>query len=105
MTDTDNEGRGPRNESAPARILDDNGTLVTGAAPEASADAPPAYVDKGNIPDDDGSSDGLGGVDAGSPGGMGGTHASGGTGNGRPPGGISPVQIEQATRGDVNPDD
>ena len=45
---------------------------------------------------------GLGGVDAGSPGGMGGTRGAGGTGGtGRPPGGVSPVQIEQATRGDV----
>jgi hypothetical protein len=45
---------------------------------------------------------GLGGVDAGSPGGMGGARASGGTSNGNPPGGISPVQIEQATRGDLD---
>jgi hypothetical protein len=47
---------------------------------------------------------GLGGTDAGSPGGMGGVGASGGTSNGNPPGGISPVQIEQATRGDVGSD-
>jgi hypothetical protein len=45
-----------------------------------------------------GSGGGLGGIDAGSPGGMGGSRASGGTGNGNPPGGISPVQIEQATQ-------
>jgi hypothetical protein len=35
---------------------------------------------------------GLGGIDAGSPGGMGGVHARGGTGTGRPPGGVSPVE-------------
>lgn len=35
------------------------------------------------------------GPDAGSPGGMGGVRASGGTGTDRPPGGISPVQIEE----------
>jgi hypothetical protein len=38
---------------------------------------------------------GAGGPDAGSPGGMGGARASGGTGTGRPPGGVSPMQIEQ----------
>jgi hypothetical protein len=35
------------------------------------------------------------GPDAGSPGGMGGVGVSGGTGTDRPPGGISPVQIEE----------
>jgi hypothetical protein len=35
------------------------------------------------------------GPDAGSPGGMGGVRASGGTGTDRPPGGISPLKIEQ----------
>lgn len=39
---------------------------------------------------------GTGGTDAGSPGGMGGVHArSGATGTGRPPGGVSPIQIEE----------
>jgi hypothetical protein len=38
-----------------------------------------------------GAGDGLGGIDAGSPGGMGGVRASGGTGTGRPPGGLSPL--------------
>ena len=42
---------------------------------------------------------GPGGVDAGSPGGMGGVRAAGGTGTDRPPGGISPLTIEQETRG------
>jgi hypothetical protein len=37
---------------------------------------------------------GAGGPDAGSPGGMGGVRAQGGTGTGRPPGGVSPVQNE-----------
>ncbi len=37
---------------------------------------------------------GLGGADAGTPGGMGGVRASGGTGTGRPPGGVSPVQSD-----------
>ena len=45
-----------------------------------------------------GSGNGLGGVDAGSPGGMGGLRASGGTGSDPPPGGVSPVEIEEATR-------
>jgi len=39
---------------------------------------------------------GAGGPDAGSPGGMGGVHAkSGATGTGRPPGGVSPMQMDQ----------
>jgi len=58
------------------------------------------YVDRGGPVDDDSGSGGLGGIDAGSPGGMGGSRASGGTGNGNPPGGISPVQIEEATQTD-----
>ena len=37
---------------------------------------------------------GAGGPDAGSPGGMGGVRAQGGTGTGRPPGGVSPLQNE-----------
>ena len=59
------------------------------------------YVDTGGPGDDTSVSGGLGGIDAGSPGGMGGVHGGGGTG-GRPPGGISPVQIEQATQGDAD---
>jgi hypothetical protein len=60
------------------------------------------YVDTGGPVDhDDSGTGGIGSTDAGSPGGMGGARASGGTSNGNPPGGISPVQIEQATRGDV----
>jgi hypothetical protein len=59
----------------------------------------PAYVDKGGPVDDTSGSGGLGGIDAGSPGGMGGSRGAGGTGGtGRPPGGVSPVQIEQATQ-------
>ncbi|MBV8687398.1 MAG: hypothetical protein JOZ90_13130 [Alphaproteobacteria bacterium] len=42
-----------------------------------------------------GSGNGLGGPDAGSPGGMGGVGAAGGTGTGRPPGGVSPVPPEE----------
>ena len=43
---------------------------------------------------------GAGGPDAGSPGGMGGAHArSGATGAGRPPGGVSPMQVDK-DRGD-----
>lgn len=38
---------------------------------------------------------GTGGPDAGSPGGMGGVRAQGGTGTGRPPGGVSPIQGER----------
>lgn len=38
---------------------------------------------------------GAGGTDAGSPGGMGGVRAQGGTGTGRPPGGVSPLQNEK----------
>ena len=39
---------------------------------------------------------GAGGPDAGSPGGMGGPHArSGATGAGRPPGGVSPIQLDR----------
>jgi hypothetical protein len=65
---------------------------------------PTGYVDTGGPVDhDDSVSGGLGGTDAGSPGGMGGSRASGGTSNGNPPGGISPLQIEQETTG--SPDD
>ena len=61
---------------------------------------PTGYVDKGGpVENDDSGSGGLGGTDAGSPGGMGGSRASGGTSNGNPPGGISPLQIEQETTG------
>jgi hypothetical protein len=101
MTDS-NEKEHDSSQPGGARILDDNGTLVSDAGSESGA---PAYVDQGNIPEDDDSGGGLGGTDAGSPGGMGGSSASGGTGNGRPPGGISPVQIERETRGEVDPDD
>jgi hypothetical protein len=70
----------------------------------AGAAAPAPYVDTGGPVDhDDSVSGGLGGTDAGSPGGMGGSRASGGTSNGNPPGGISPLQIEQETTG--SPDD
>jgi hypothetical protein len=41
---------------------------------------------------------GAGAPDAGSPGGMGGVHAQGGTGTGRPPGGVSPLQDGQGDR-------
>lgn len=67
--------------------------------PREEAAAPAPYVDRGGPVDDDSGSGGLGGTDAGSPGGMGGSRASGGTGDGRPPGGISPLQIEQETTG------
>jgi hypothetical protein len=76
---------------------------AAGTPPEkTNTDAanPTGYVDKGGPVDDDSGSGGLGGIDAGSPGGMGGSRASGGTSNGNPPGGISPIQIEQATRSD-----
>ena len=43
---------------------------------------------------------GTGGTDAGSPGGMGGVQARGGTGTGRPPGGVSPMQLDQDRSGD-----
>jgi hypothetical protein len=67
---------------------------------DADAANPTGYVDKGGpVDSDDSGSGGLGGTDAGSPGGMGGSRASGGTSNGNPPGGISPLQIEEATTG------
>jgi hypothetical protein len=36
---------------------------------------------------------------------MGGSRASGGTSNGNPPGGISPIQIEQATQRGLGEDE
>jgi hypothetical protein len=69
-------------------------------AQREDAAAPAPYVDTGGAVDhDDSVSGGLGGTDAGSPGGMGGSRASGGTSNGNPPGGISPLQIERETTG------
>jgi hypothetical protein len=65
-----------------------------------------ATGDASQMRSEGGGGSGLGGVDAGSPGGMGGTRGAGGTGGtGRPPGGVSPVQIEQATRGETGGDD
>jgi len=52
-------------------------------------------MEPGRSDADEGSSGGLGGPDAGSPGGMGGVRARGGTENGNPPGGLSPVQADK----------
>ncbi|HEX9953934.1 MAG TPA: hypothetical protein VGB48_01815 [Allosphingosinicella sp.] len=87
MTDTDNNSEQAGSEAAEAQ----------------AQNTPQTYVDQGDpdTADDTSTSGGLGGTDAGSPGGMGGRSGTGGTGGtGRPPGGISPVQIEQATQGD-----
>jgi hypothetical protein len=56
------------------------------------ADAGAATGDERSARSESGSGDGLGGIHAGSPGGMGGVRAAGGTGTGRPPGGVSPVE-------------
>jgi hypothetical protein len=82
--------------------IDQNTGGANDQAEAADGAAPVNYVDRGGPVDgDDGGSGGLGGIDAGSPGGMGGARASGGTSNGNPPGGLSPVRIEQETRGDL----
>jgi len=60
-----------------------------GAGANASGDASPTRSEGGG-------GTGLGGIDAGSPGGMGGVGARGGTGTGRPPGGVSPVESDRS---------
>lgn len=62
----------------------ETGAGVTGAG-SATGDADAMRSEGGS------NGKGLGGTDAGSPGGMGGVRARGGTGLGRPPGGVSPL--------------
>jgi hypothetical protein len=73
---------------------DDTGGLTLGErVPEDDGES----VEAGPTRSDSEAGNGLRGVDAGSPGGMGGVRVTGGTGSGRPPGGVSPLDAEEET--------
>jgi hypothetical protein len=88
------ENAAERRTDAPARGQgDDLADRLGGEGGGAGlADSGAATGDERAARSETGSGNGLGGTDAGSPGGMGGVRAAGGTGTGRPPGGVSPVE-------------